>query len=313
MGDFVGPDGDADVAVIIVTYNSADDILGLLQTLRPEAADQRMRVIVVDNASTDGTLGVVQAQGDVIAVVAGGNLGYAGGVNVGRALAGAAAARLVLNPDLRVERGAVQTMLSALHARPRIGIVAPRIIDADGNTATSLHNEPTVVRALCDALLGRLWRSRPARMSEWVRDPRAYLAARATDWATGAALLVSAAADASVGEWDERFFLYSEETDFCRRARDAGFEVWFDPAAVVRHRQGGSGSSAELDALLQVNRVRYIRKHAPEAAGMYRAVVLLAAALRSRSNPGMALSAAVLRDGRRWATLPRAVMAGAPA
>jgi len=307
MRDFLGPEGRADLAVVIVTYNSADDIDGLIESLRPEARSLALRVIVVDNSSGDETLALVRAHADVLPVPSGGNLGYAAGINVASRHIGEAEATLILNPDLRVEHGAVREMLAAMRAHARAGVIVPRIVGADGHIATSLHNEPGVTRALVDAVLGPIWSSRPAALSEWVRAPRAYRAARRTDWATGAAMLVSAEAAAAVGAWDERFFLYSEETDFCRRARDAGFEIWFDPSATVQHSQGGSGSSPELDALLHVNRVRYMRKHAPRRAGVYRWVVLLAESIRSRAGGSHRLVAAYLRDESRWKELPKAM------
>ena len=80
-------------------------------------------------------------------------------------------------------------------------------------------------------------------------DPAAYTHAHPVDWATGAAVLVTAAAADTVGPWDERFFLYSEETDYSRRLRDAGYEVWYEPSATVRHAGAGSGTAPALDAL----------------------------------------------------------------
>src|SRR5690606_7852522 len=252
-------DGPADVAAVVVTYNSAADIGPLLETLRHEAREVRLRVIVADNSPGSETLDVVRTHEDVLAVPSGGNLGYAAGVNTGLEHAGQAEAYLVLNPDLRVLPGAVRAMLDELRRVPDAGIVVPRILDGEGQPAESLYHEPTVLRAFGDAVLGPL--PRPGWLTEWVRAASAYERGHAVAWATGTALLVSADAAAEVGEWDGRFFLYSEETVYCRRMREAGYRVQFTPDAVVRHRLGGSGFSAQLDALLAVNRVRYMRKH----------------------------------------------------
>jgi GT2 family glycosyltransferase len=295
-----------EVAVIIVTYNSAGDIDGLLRSLRPEAAGVRLRVVIVDNDSTDDTLEIVSAHDDVIVVRSGGNLGYAGGINAAMAHISADEHVLVLNPDLRVHPGAVGRMLRVLESDSGVGVVAPRILDNAGRVYDSLHNDPTVLRGLTDALLGPLWRRRPAALTEWVRNEASYRTPRDTDWASGAALLVRAAVARTVGEWDERFFLYSEEADYCRRVRLAGYRVRYEPGATVRHSQGGSGSSPALDALLNVNRVRYMRKHAPARATAYRVTALLGASLRGVRSPRHRTTARHLHRESSWDELPHA-------
>ncbi|WP_214467927.1 glycosyltransferase family 2 protein [Microbacterium flavescens] len=296
--------GPVDVAVVVVTYNSARDIGALVESLRAETQDLSMRVVVADNASTDATLAELARHPDLVTVPTGGNLGYSGGINVAMRHVGDADAVLILNPDLRVERGAVRTLRRSLAARSGAGIVAPRIRDASGGTASSLHNEPRISRSLADAVLGRFWQRRPAALSESVRDPAQYETARRMDWATGAALLVSRDAAATVGEWDERFFLYSEETDYCRRVRRAGYEVWYEPTAIVHHSQGGSGSSGALDRLLAVNRIRYARKHHSAAwTAAYRGTVIMGEFLRSARAQHRATLRTVA-SGRTWASLP---------
>lgn len=308
-GRFV-PSGRAEIAAIVVTYGNAAHLGPLLAGLRREAQDVALRVVVADNSPDDATLRVARAHPDVLAVPTGGNLGYAGGVNAGLAHAGDAEAVLILNPDLRVHEGALRTLLARLRVDPERGAVVPRIVDETGATSSSLFREPTILRALGDGVLGRMWRTRPGILSECVRDPRAYEREQDVDWATGAAILLSERAVAAVGEWDERFFLYSEETDALRRVRDAGLTVHYVPEAVVAHSQGGSGSSPALEALLEVNRVRYMRKHAPRRAGMHRAALILGAALRAPRSPQHRRALAVLRDESTWARLPAATWRG---
>jgi GT2 family glycosyltransferase len=310
-GVFRSPQETAEVAVLIVAHNSAGDLPGLLTSLRAEASAVALRVIVVDNASTDATLQMLAGHPDVVVVAGGGNLGYAGGVNAAAAHAGPAPYLLVLNPDLQVRPGAISTLLRAADENPDAGALSPRMVGDDGHTAVSLYNEPRIGRALGDAVLGRIWRTRPAPLTEWVRTPSSYMCARAVDWATGAALLIPRPVADAVGEWDERFFLYSEETDFCHRVRDLGRCVWFVPAAVVQHSQGGSGSSAQLDALMCVNRVRYMRKHhGRTVAGVYRGVVILNELLRSAGAAHRTAMRALVSE-RTWASLPHASTQGA--
>lgn len=294
--------GHADVTVLIVTYNSAADLTRLLSDLRHEADDLRLRVVVADNSSTDTSLEEARRHTDVIAVATGGNRGYAGGLNEAMRHAGDTETILILNPDLRLERGAINVMLNRMRREPATGAVVPLFREPDGSISYSLRREPTLRRAAADALLGRVWSTRS--LSEHIRDPRAYEVAHTVEWATGAALLVRTAAAAQVGEWDERFFLYSEETDFQRRLREAGWQVRFDPAAIVTHRGGGSGVSDELVALTIVNRIRYMDKHAPVIAGLFRAVVIAGEQLRRDATHGMARWA--LRRRSRWAQLPHA-------
>jgi GT2 family glycosyltransferase len=296
-------DGFVEVAVVVVSYNSADDIRTLLGDLRREAGTTLLRVIVADNSSADGTLPMLTEHPDVIAVPTGGNLGYSGAINVAMRHVGDAESILVLNPDLRLDERAIPRMLRRLRSDARIGAVVPLLRDADGDLSFSLRREPTVLRAASDAILGRLWKTRPAALSEYDRSPESYAWAHSVDWATGAALLISARAASDIGEWDERFFLYSEETDFQRRLRECGWMIFFEPAAAATHRQGGSGESPDLVALLAVNRVRYIEKYSPRLAGVFRLAVALGEHLRFR-DPSRSRAREVLRRRSRWADLP---------
>lgn len=307
--EFAGSDDVADVAALIVTHNSALHLETLIASLRREAVDQRIRVIIVDNASTDATAMIAQRHSDITTVLTGENLGYAGGINRALSVAGIAGAYLILNPDLDVEPGCV----AALRARLQNvggGIVTPAITNARGMLTRCLRNEPSISGALADVLLGA--RARPAWIpSETVTSLSAYTQPHEADWATGAAMLISADAATAVGPWDERFFLYSEETDFCRRARDLGFALWYEPAAVVRHAEGGSGASVDLDRLLTVNRVRYARKHMTRGgAAVFRAVVALNALVRGYDSTHRAILCTVVNE-RSWRHLPAATGTGA--
>lgn len=300
---FMTADESADFAVIVVTYNSADDIGDLIDSLRPEAADLRLRLIVADNDSTDGTADIVAAQRDVGLVPTGGNRGYAGGINAAMRHAGDADAILILNPDLRVGAGAIRRLFDRLRSDASLGIIVPRILDENGTTAWSLHREPSLLRAASDALFGRHWPGRPAALSEYIREPTSYESARIVDWATGAAMLIRRETADRIGEWDERFFLYSEETDFFRRSRSAGARTLYEPKASVTHRGGGSGVTNDLIALTEVNRIRYFEKHHPGTAWLYRGIVIIGEQLR-RGDPTHARARWALWRRDRWGALP---------
>jgi GT2 family glycosyltransferase len=303
-GVFAHPGERADVAVIIVTYNSEDHIGSLLDSLRDTAHDLLLRVVVVDNDSSDGTLAALGGIDDIVVVSSGGNLGYAGGINVGLRRIDDAASVLIVNPDLAVDPGAITTLVERM-ARTGAGIVVPRIVDEKGTTYPSIRREPTVSRGIGDAVFGSRLPRRPAWLSEIDAGPESYRLARPIDWATGAALLVRRDLCDHLGDWDERFFLYSEETEYFHRARAAGAEVWFEPAATVTHHQGGSGTNHWVTSLMAVNRVRYAEATSSRATvGAARAIAVLHEGLRVHKTAHR-LALRMLLRRRRWSELPK--------
>ncbi len=145
-----------------------------------------------------------------------------------------------------------------------------------------------------------------------VWDPHAYRSEQFPDWAVGAVLLVSSACRAAVGDWDERYFLYCEETDFLRRVRAAGLRIRYEPAAVVRHIGGGSGTSPGLYALCVVDSVRYYRRyHRWLPAGVYAAEIALAQLMRGRRPAARLALRALLRPVVR-STLPSPTLPSVP-
>ncbi|MFJ4226875.1 WecB/TagA/CpsF family glycosyltransferase [Paenarthrobacter nicotinovorans] len=305
-GSFAPASATAEVAVVVVTYNNEDSIGPLILSLRKEAQEQSLKVVVADNSPNHRTISELSRHPDVIAIRTGGNLGYAGGINAALSAAGEARTYLILNPDLRVEEGSVLAMRRRLE-QSGAGMVVPVLLEDDGTVYPSLRREPGVLRALGDAALGSRFGSRPAWLSEMDVDEESYLHGHQVEWATGAALLVDAAAAKLVGAWDERFFLYSEETDYCHRMREAGYSIWFEPAARMWHTRGGSGASPQLVALMSVNRVRYAEKYlGPARLVAFRGAVLAAEVARLGKS-GHRDAAWALTSRRRWERLPHAV------
>ncbi|MFJ5956270.1 WecB/TagA/CpsF family glycosyltransferase [Paenarthrobacter sp. NPDC092416] len=304
-GPFVPAALRADVAVVVVTYNNADDVGPLVAGLRAETADQSIKVVVADNSPDDATMAELAKHPDILAMRTGGNLGYAGGINAAIREAGPADTFLILNPDLRVERGAVASLRKRM-TESGAGMVVPALLDDDGSVYPSLRREPSFLRALGDAALGSHLPGRPGWLSEMDCETESYQHAHRVDWATGAALLISAEAAEAVGDWDEQFFLYSEETDYCRRTRESGRDIWFEPTARMWHERGGSGSSPQLTALMSVNRVRYAAKHLGRGhAALFRGAVCAAEVARLH-KPGHREAALAVVNMRRWPTLPHA-------
>jgi GT2 family glycosyltransferase len=274
------PDTPVDCTVVVVTYNSAGHIDRLLDSLPAAAGTATIRTVVVDNGSSDDTVDRVRARDRTTCIDGLGNLGYAGGINVGRKAAGPTRSILILNPDVRVVPGAIERLLDAASA-PGVGMAIPRLVDQDGGTLLSLRRDPTLLRAVGDALAGDHLPARPPALALCVHDPAQYERQGPIDWATGAALLVTDECDRTVGDWDERYFMYSEEVDICARARAAGFLVEFVPDAHVVHYERGSGRTPDLDALMVLNQVRYYRTHHGRlATAVFRCVLALHEASR---------------------------------
>ncbi len=283
-----------DVAVILVTHDSAEVLPGFLESLAPACSGLRWQLVVADNASGDDSLGLVRdAFPDATIVETGGNPGYAAAIDAAVDAAPASAALLVTNPDIRAPEGAVGQLLGAL--RPGIGVVGPRIVGDDGSLALTIHRAPTVSRALSDAVLGgeraRRW------VGETVNDPGAYESAAEVDWLSGAFLAISRRCHDELGGWDPRFFLYSEETDFALRARDAGWRVRYEPSSTVVHVGGESTTSPWLYTILTVNRLRLASlRMGPLRRSAYTLVVALGELLRSFRSREPAVHRAALRS-----------------
>jgi GT2 family glycosyltransferase len=285
---------------VVVTHQSERHLPRLLADLRAASDRLRLRIVLVDNASTDGTARAAGASGAIV-LLSEDNLGYAGGLNLAWPHVAPDAPVLVLNPDVALEPGAVEHLLAAA-ARPGVGVAVPMLRDEDGGTARSLRREPSVVRAVVDALLGRHARGLPGALSETVWDEAAYRSPGTPDWACGAVLLITQECLRRVGPWDSgRFFLYSEETDFFRRVRESGLRTAYEPRAVATHTGGGSGASPALVALMAVNRVRYAGKHRGRAVAVaHWCAVVLHEALRCRdAGHRAALRALLSRSARR--------------
>jgi GT2 family glycosyltransferase len=262
-----------DIAVIVVTFNSAAHLDQLLVSLDGALGDFRARVVFVDNNSTDDTVARLRRQGRVEVLAQSDNRGYAAAINVGLERTHDAPAVLVLNPDLALGAGSVSRMLAASRERG-VGIVVPQMRTPEGAIFRSLRREPSVGRALGTAVMGGRVAGR-FRLSETVGDDRSYLESRDVEWATGAVMLVTRECLDATGPWDETFFLYSEETDFAERARGIGFRILYQPAAVVTHTGGDSMTSPRLRSMLVLNRLRYFRRrHGPVRSAFFFVAVL---------------------------------------
>jgi N-acetylglucosaminyl-diphospho-decaprenol L-rhamnosyltransferase len=288
------------VAVIVVTWNSAKVLPGFLTALPDGMTGLDWKLVVADNDSADDTVETLHTLAPEATVVqTGRNAGYAAGVNAALNAAGDVDVALVCNPDIRMRQGCAKRLVDSLG--DGVGIAVPLLYEEGRDTPHhSLRRESTVLRALGEAVIGNRRAGRFPSLSELVTDPAAYRRPTRADWATGALMAISARCRAACGPWDESFFLYSEETEYCLRARDLGYATQLEPAAEAVHLGGDSQVSPWLWTLLTINRVRlYRRRHGAVATGCFRAAVLLresARALLGRAA-SRAAAAALLKPG----------------
>jgi GT2 family glycosyltransferase len=232
----------------------------------------KWELIVADNASTDDTLEVVHELAPFASVISTGrNGGYAAGINAAVRAAAVFDAILVLNPDVRLTPGCAAILLAALK-HYRAGWAVPRLADARGELIHSIRRRPTLLRAWGEAVLGAQRAGRYPALGEMETRPGAYANDGEIDWAEGSTVMISSDCWSTCGEWDESFFLYSEETEYALRARDRGYRGVFVSTADAVHLEGGSGSPP-LWSMLVVNKVRLFSRHhgALEAFGFWAA------------------------------------------
>lgn len=249
----------ATVSVVIVAFNNRDDLPRCLASL--EASTLPLEVVVVDNASSDGSADAARhARPSARVIVLGENTGFARANNRG-IRESAARYVLILNPDAEVRPGAVEALAALLDRRPEVGIVGPRTLNEDGTVQVSFGPALTPLAER---------RQRRLVLGVKEREPWALRAAAAAssrehepDWVSASCLLARREALAQVGGFDEAFFLYEEDADLCLRVRAAGWRVVFTPTTEVVHRLGRSMEAAPGPAALAYHRshVLYYRKH----------------------------------------------------
>ena len=242
------------VDVVVVAYRSAAHLRACVE---PLAAEEDLRVIVVDNACPEDSAATV-ADLPIELVEMGRNAGFAAACNVG-ARRGSGEAILFLNPDAAMAPGDVRVLAAGLEGDRSRAAVAPRILAPTGETEWSMFREPRLASSFGEALfLHHVFRD--ARWAtEQVRT--GYDRSSAPEAVIGAALLVRRSTFERVGGFDEAFFLYCEDIDLCTRLRRAGFTLLYEPAATARHARGGSTPAAYRAALRAEARIVYARVH----------------------------------------------------
>ncbi len=252
--------------VIIVSYNTRADTLACLASVFARPPRDLHTVLIVDNASSDGTVEAIRGTWPTVEVAAlERNVGFAAANNVGFRKTTSPLV-LLLNSDTMVPAGAIDALVDRLDAT---GVVAagPRLVNDAGRPEVSFGRMLTPAAEAGQLLRGRLARSSAA----WARrrTERHVSAERDVDWVSGACLLVRRDAALAAGLFDERFFLYEEDVDFCAALRAHGGRVLFTPRATVVHRGGGSG--APRSGAYDRSHLLFYDKHAPQWAPWLRA------------------------------------------
>jgi hypothetical protein len=270
------------VDVVVVSFNSRDRLRACVEPLTDL---DWIDVYVADNASEDESLEVV-ADLPVTALPQPDNRGFSHGCNVGAA-AGSSPFLLFLNPDASIGPDSIRLLVEDLETHERAGIVAPKIISDDGTLHHSLRRFPRLRSTYAQALFlhrlapRALWADEVIRRDEW------YERTGIQEWVSGACLLVRRDLYERLGGFDEGFFLYCEDVDLCLRARAAGFDVRYQPAAIARHEGGASAPRWSLLAIAMESKLHYARKHRSRpAAALERLGLTLGALVRVALGQG---------------------------
>lgn len=255
--------------IVIVNYNTADDLDACLAALHASPPAALRRTTVVDNASTDDSANrLVTRWPSVELIRMDRNVGFGAANNIALRREGAPLV-LLLNSDTVTPPGAIDTLVDRLRATGAVA-AGPRLIDGDGRPEMSFGSmlSPT-------AELRQLWRGRLARSNaRWARRVVARLvsAERDVDWVSGACLLLRRDAARQAGFFDERYFMYEEDVDLCAALRQRGGRILFTPRAEIVHRRGAAvaRTGRPVSALYDRSHLAFYEKHRPHWAPLLR-------------------------------------------
>jgi N-acetylglucosaminyl-diphospho-decaprenol L-rhamnosyltransferase len=240
------------LSIVIVSFNARADLVNCLLSLKKHPPSRAHEIIVVDNASSDGSVAAAQKIPAVRVIEMGRNAGFAAANNAGiRESRGDLL--LLLNSDTLVPPGALDGLLERLAATPSAAIAGPRLIDGEGRPELSFGRMISPLNELRQQRRTHDWIERETQREQFV------------DWVSGACLLVYRADAERAGFLDERFFLYTEDVDFCHAVRNLGRKVLFTPVATVTHLRGRSRSSRPeaSQRAYRASHIAFYEKHHP--------------------------------------------------
>jgi GT2 family glycosyltransferase len=269
------PSTEPDLSVVIVNWNVRDLLRRCLESVLVHG-DPGTEVIVVDNASTDGSVEMIRTEFPQVTLIANNdNLGFSGGNNQGIAAAHGRYV-LLLNADTEVLGDAFSVLVQFMDAHSEVGLVGPQLLYPDGRVQSSRRHFPT----LATLFLESTWLESlapPSLLNRYYVLDQPDAALLDVDWVVGAAMLIRREAIQQVGGLDKGFFMYSEELDWCRRIKAAGWRVVYQPAAQIIHHVGKSSEQAipARHINFQRSKIRYAHKyHGHGTARMLRLYLL---------------------------------------
>ena len=252
-----------DLSICTVNWNTRRDLEQALASVLNSDSGVRVQVVVLDNASEDGSAEMVRERFPTAALLESDeNVGFARGYN--RAAREAEGRHLLmLNPDTIVRPGALERLVSFLDSHARVGAAGPRLLNPDGSLQFSCRHFPRPLAAVFrNTPLGRVAPgnrfTRDYLMTDWDHNE-----VREVDWVSGAAICIRREAWEEAGGFDEGYFMYAEDMDWCLRAREAGWGIYYVPEAVIVHRIGGSSDQRPTAMVVEFHRsmARFYGKH----------------------------------------------------
>jgi len=267
------------VSVVVVAYNGLPWIERCLESIGDEH-----ELIVVDHGSTDGTLDLVRDRFPLARIVEQPNRGMGGGNNAGMRVA-TGRYHLLLNSDAWPLAGAVERLADFADEHPQAAVVGPRLRNLDGSLQRSVRAFPTLWRLATEYLFLRKLAPKTDALNALYGGGFDHESVREADWLFGACLLVRREAADAVGLFDEDFFMFSEEVDWCYRFRQAGWHVVFTPAAEVVHVGGATHGGRMYRENVRGHLRFFAKHHGPGEAERARRLLLLGVRLRARLFP----------------------------
>ncbi len=283
-----------DVSVVVVTYNALPYVERCLESV------ERHELVVVDHGSTDGTLELVRERFPAARLVEQENRGYGAGMNAGMRVA-SGRYFLILNSDAWAVGDAVERLAAFADEHPEAAVVGPRLLNPDGSLQRSVRGFPTLWRLATEYLFLRKLAPRSRALNAFYAGGFDHDATREVEWLMGSCELVRREAADAVGLFDEDFFMFSEETDWCYRFQAAGLKVLFYPGAEFVHVGGATTRRDWGPAFREQVRghLRFLAKHRGlrEAERGRR---LLLVALRLRALLFRGARGLTYREAARW-------------
>jgi GT2 family glycosyltransferase len=281
-----------DVCVIIVSHNGKRWLDGCLSTLFAQAGELALDAVVVDNGS-DGSAAYVEEWFPRARTIRCANQGFGAANNVALATAKARYV-LFLNPDTEFLNGSLEGLVRTLDQRPHVGLAGVRQLGSDDRLAPTMRRFPSTLNMLAEALAVERMPIARRFLGERVVAPGRYERESPCDWTSGSFMLASREALDGRG-FDERFFLFSEETDLCWRLKEDGWEVVHSPLLTIRHFESERSATPRMEAQAAYARLQFARKHFARIRP-YRWAMILRYALRCRREAARAALATVLKD-----------------